>query len=123
FADGYAGEAAKLLSPRREDYKIVVSAGTSVAARVVHEGKGVPNVRIAVVQTYRQPDGLFIKAVERISDEQGKLTFDSLPASQEYAIFTVVGAGPQNLVLTTKKFLAYGNRKERDLGDLKLTRP
>ena len=123
FADGYAGEAAKLLSPRKEPHKIVVPTGTRVVTRVVHEGKGVPGVRIAVVQTYRSPEGFFIKAVERVSDEQGKLTFDCLPASQEYAIFTVVGAGPQDLVLTTKKFLAHGNGQERDLGDLKLTRP
>jgi len=122
-ADGYAGEAAKLLRPRSEAHKIVVPSGTRVVARVVHDGKGVPSVRIAVVQTFRSPEGFFIKAVEQVSDEQGKLTFHCLPASQEYAIFTVVGAGPQKLVLTTKKFLAHGNGQERDLGDLKLTRP
>jgi hypothetical protein len=122
-ADGYAGTLAKLLTPGEQMHHIVVPAGTRVVARVVHDGMGVSGVRIAVAQTNRSGGGLFIQAIERVSDDQGRLTFDCLPASEEYAIFTVLGAGPQSLVLTTKKFKARGNREDRDLGDLQLTKP
>jgi hypothetical protein len=66
----------------------------------------------------RQAGRHFIKAVGAVTGADGAFAFDHLPADEDYAIFTLVGEGPQPLVLTTKRFKAPGDRQARDLGDL-----
>lgn len=70
------------------------------------------------MQLNRSSQGHFIRAVGDTTDDEGKFTFSNLPADQGYVIFTVVGDGPRESVLTTKRFLALGNGAERDLGAL-----
>lgn len=123
IADGFAGVRAELLAPGDKPHRILVPSGTRVTGRLVLEGKPAEGIRIAVVQLDRSGTSHFIKAVGTTSDADGRFAFDSLPASEGYAIFTLVGEGAQEHVLTTKKFKALGNRQERNLGELALTAP
>jgi hypothetical protein len=117
-AYGYAGVFLPLLRPGLERQRFVVPAGTRVTARVVHAGQRVAGLRVAVAQADRAAGRHFIKAVGGITDGDGNVAFDHLPANEQYVIFTQVGKEPQELVFSTKKFKAYGNREERKLGDL-----
>jgi hypothetical protein len=80
-------------------------------------------LRLAVVQMDRGFGTHFIKAVGAVTDKDGKFAMARLPAGQSYAIFTVVEGEPQKFVITTKKFKAFADRKERDLGDLAVIAP
>jgi uncharacterized GH25 family protein len=120
---GYSGARAAELKPGLDVHRITVPAGTRVTGRLVHDGKPAEGIRIAVVQIDRRVQHHFIKAVGAVTDAAGRFDFDHLPANEDYAIFTVVGDGPQKLVLTTKRFKARPDREARDLGDLALTRP
>jgi hypothetical protein len=119
-AHDFAGTSLTLVEPKAEVQRIVVPAGTRVTGRVVHAGKAVPGEKLAVVQMEREMGHHFIKAVAAESDAESRFVFDHLPASEEYAIFTIVGSEPQKLVFTAKRFKARADRQERDLGDLEL---
>jgi hypothetical protein len=120
FAPGHAGTKAPLVKPGTDRHRIVVPAGTRVTGRLVQAGKPIKGLRVAVVQLERNAEHHFIKAVGAVSDADGKFAFDYLPANEDYAIFTLLGEGPQKLVLTTKRFKAHGDRAERHLGDLEV---
>jgi hypothetical protein len=115
---GYAGARAADLKPGSERQRIVVPAGARVRGRLVYSGRPMPGLRVAVVQMDRRSDHHFIKAVGDMTDAAGRFSCDHLPANEDYAVFTLVGEGPQALVLTTKRFRAPGDHQERDLGDL-----
>jgi hypothetical protein len=123
IAQGYSGASLALLKPGPQRHRIVVPAGTRVTGRLVQDGKPVSGLRIAVVQLERAAGHHFIKAVGAVTDKDGKFVFDHLPASEDYAIFTVVEEGPQKLVLTTKRFKAVEDRQERNVGDLAVVAP
>jgi hypothetical protein len=122
-ADGYAGTVVNLLRPGQEPKRIEIPFGARVTGRLVRHGMPVPDARVAVVQLDRSAGRHFIQAVGATSDADGRFVMENLPAAQDYAIFSVVGEGPQMLVLTTKKFRMPGNRESRDLGDLELITP
>jgi hypothetical protein len=112
-----------LLKPGRDRQRIVVPAGTRVTGRLLRSGQPspgtpMPGLRIAIVQTERDAGRHFIRAVGAVTDAAGKFAFDHLPANEDYAIFTLIGEGPQKFVIPTKRFKAKGDRQERDLGDL-----
>lgn len=119
-AQGFAGTLARLLKPGPERHRIVVPSGARVTGKLSHDGKPVPDCRIAVVQEERGGEGHFIKAVAAVTADDGTFLFERLPASQSYVIFTIAGAGPQRLVLTTQRFLVPADRETRDLGELPL---
>ena len=123
MADGYAGTAVELLSAGAKPHRIEVPTGTRVVGRLLLAGVPIAGIRIAVVQMKRNAGDHFIKAVTATTDLDGTFRFDYLPADQDYAIYSIVGEGPQALVLTTKKFKAYASGKERNLGDLELIEP
>src|SRR5262245_55338246 len=117
-AQGYSGAQVADVKPGPDRRAISVPSGTRLTGRLVNDGRPVPGLRVAVVQTDRGVGHLFIKAVGAVTDADGRFAMDRLPANDEYAIFTLVGAGPQPFVITTKKFKAHGDRQSRDLGDL-----
>jgi hypothetical protein len=117
-ADGLAGTSLALLAPGSHEHRIVVPPGTRVTGRLVRAGSPLPNVRVSVVQLERTAGHHFIKAVGDVTDSDGKFIFDYLPAKERYAIFSVVGEGPQEFVLTTKLFTAAADGQQRDLGAL-----
>lgn len=123
FAQGFAGMSVRLLKPGIEEERLVVPAGARVTGRLVHDGKPMAGLRVAVVQMDRGYGTHFVKAVGAVTDKNGKFEMARLPASQSYAIFTVVEEGPQKFVITTKKFKAFADREERDLGDLAVIAP
>jgi uncharacterized GH25 family protein len=122
-AHGTAGALLMGQKPGLPSYRIVIPAGTRVEARLVHKGQPVVGARIAVVQMNRFTGRHFIKAVGAVSDEQGKVVFERLPADEEYAIYSLTEGAPQVLVLKTKRFTAKGNGQSRNLGDLELIAP
>jgi hypothetical protein len=122
-AHGYAGATVARLKPGPDWHRIVVPAGSRVTGRLVAGGEPVAGVSVAVVQVQRGAWHHFIKAVGAVTDASGRFDFNYLPANEDYAIFTLVGGGPQKLVLTTKRFKVRGDRQSRDLGDLALTTP
>jgi hypothetical protein len=137
-ADGTAGASFELMKPGEREYRLAVPAGTKVTGQLVHAGQPVSGIKIAVVQFDRsvgeRPEGaaadgnrpasrLFIGAVGDTTDAEGRFVFEYLPADEDYVIFTLVGEGPQPLVITTKKFRAPASRKERDLGSLSVIAP
>jgi hypothetical protein len=117
-AQGYAGASVALVKPGPEWRQLTIPAGTRVTGRLVRDGRPATGLRLAVVQMERTAGHHFIKAVGAVTDADGKFAFDRLPANEDYAIYTLVGAGPQEFVITTKKFKAHGDRQARDLGDL-----
>ena len=117
-ADGHAGASVALLTAGEQEHRITVPTGTRVRGKIVHGGKPVVGATVAVVQTERAMDHHFIKAVTDTSDRNGSFTFSYLPANEEYVIYSIVGEGTQNYVMTTKRFKAKGNHQERDLGSL-----
>lgn len=125
-ADELAG-ATLTLKPA-EASRIVVPVGTTVTGRLVHDGRPQANRQIAIVQTNRRSGTHFIKAVQAVTDREGRFAFQALPASQQYCLFTPVGSGNgeidlkgDELVLSTKTFEARGDGEKRDLGTLELT--
>jgi hypothetical protein len=119
-AYGYAGATVALLKPGPDRQRLVVPAGTRVTGRLVRAGQPMAGLRVAVVQLERSVGHHFIKAVGAVTGADGTFAFDHLPADEVYAIFTLVGEGPQKFVLTTKRFKAPGDRQARDLGDLQV---
>jgi hypothetical protein len=119
-AQGYTGALYRDLKPGLQRQRLTVSEGTHLTGRHVRAGQPVSGSRVAVVQTEQRASPYFIKAVGAVTDQDGKFTFDHLPAGEQYVVLTPVGEGPQKLVLTTKRFKTYGDRKERDLGDLEV---
>ena len=122
-AQEFAGAQVLLLKPGPDEHRVMVPAGTRVTGRLVHDGKPMAGLRVAVVQMDRGAGRHFIKAVGAVTDKDGKFAMTRLPANEDYAIFTVAEEGPQKFVITTKKFKAIADRKERDLGDLAVVRP
>lgn len=120
---GYAGRLVQSLKAGSDRHKIVIPSGTRVTGRLVHSEQSTAGLRIAVVQIERGAMHHFIKAVGATTDPTGRFTFEHLPADESYAIFTLVGEGPQRLVLKTKRFQALGDGQERDLGDLEVGSP
>lgn len=119
-ADGYAGASKSQLEPGTELHRLVIPAGTGVTGRLLRDGQPAAGVRVAVVQMNRSAGHHFIKAVGDITGRDGRYRFDYLPANQQYAIFTLVGEGPQELVLKTRKFNVHADRATRELPDLEL---
>ena len=126
-ADGYAGISKELLQPGSELHEIIVPAGTTVTGKIVHGGKPQPGVSIAVVQTDRGGRNHFIKSVLSVADHEGRFEFRSLPASQQYAIFSPVGgtdpsvdSAEQKRILSTKTFQCRADNETRDLVLLEL---
>jgi hypothetical protein len=122
-ADGTAGADFELLAPGTSEHRLSVPTGTKVSGKLINPGGPVAGVRIAVVQMDRSAGRHFIKAVGDTTDAEGRFVFDYLPADEDYAIFALVGEGPQPQVITTKKFRAAAGRKERDLGSLSVIAP
>ncbi len=118
LADGTAGASFDLLSPGEQPHRLSVPAGTEVTGTLTLAGKPLAGVRLAVVQMDRSAESHFIKAVGDTTDGEGKFVFRYLPADQDYVIFSVVGEGPQEFVVTTKKFKVHGHGQSRDLGPL-----
>jgi hypothetical protein len=117
-ARGYAGTSETLLKPGPEEHRIVVPAGTRVTGRLVHDGRPVAGLRVALVQMERSAGHHFVEPAGTTSDAAGRFEFDHLPANQDYCLFTLVGDGSQKLALPTKRFLAHADRQTRDLKDL-----
>ena len=65
-------------------------------------------VEIAVVQTNRSAGRHFIKSVLAVTDPEGRFQFGTLPANEQYAIFSPVGgvvsSSANDLILYTKTF-------------------
>lgn len=120
---GYAGRIAPSLKAGSERHKIVIPSGTRVTGRLVHPLQSTAGLRVAVVQIERGARHHFIKAVGAVTDPAGRFEFEHLPADESFAIFTLVGEGPQRLVLKTKRFQALGDGQERDLGELEVGSP
>jgi hypothetical protein len=118
-ADGHAGATAQLLAPGGEEHRVVVPTGTRVRGRIEYLGQPVAGLGVAVVQLRRDTDNHFIAAVHATTDVLGEFVFEYLPPDQPYAIFTTISDNKTGIVITTKKFNAYGNHKERDLGKLR----
>jgi hypothetical protein len=118
FVDGRAGALRQGLAPGFVEHEIEIPAGTRVTGRLLRDGQPLAGVRLAVVQEDRSSDHHFIKAVGDTTNADGRFAFDHLPADESYVIFSVVGEGPQRQVVTTKRFKAFANGRERDLGDL-----
>lgn len=119
-ANGFAGTLLMEQPPGPGPHKVVLPSGTRVEARLVRQGKPVVGARIAVVQMERSAGHHFIKAVGAVSDQQGKVVFEHLPASEEYVIFTMAEGAAQPFVLKTRRFTAKADDQSRDLGDLEL---
>ena len=117
-ADGHAGAQAALLPPGNEEHKIIVPVGTKVTGRIEHNAAPVAGLGVAVVQMERTAGTHFIQAVHATTNALGEFVFEYLPPDQQYAIFTPIPGNDSGLVLSTKKFKAYGNHKVRDLGAL-----
>jgi hypothetical protein len=115
-ADGYAGTSMALLAPGADEHRVVVPRGTRVTGRLACKDKLLAGVRVAVVQEERNAGHHFIKAVADVTNRDGQFVLDYLPANESYVSFSVVGEGPQEFVLTTKRFKATGDGEERDLG-------
>lgn len=127
LADEMAGSQTQLLKPGKEVHRIVVPEGARVTGKLVRDGKPQPGMGVAVVQTNRSTDVLFIKAVSAVTDEQGNFHFWALPADQEYAIFSPVGQSDGEAhsdtrpIVTTKKFRVPEDGKTRELGSIEMT--
>lgn len=117
-ADGHAGFSMALLAPGANEHRVVVPRGARVTGRLACEGKLLAGVRVAVVQEERTAGHHFIKAVGDVTNRDGKFVFDYLPANESCVVFSVVGEGPQEFVLTTKRFKVPDDGQERDLGEL-----
>ncbi len=121
-ADGYAGAFVESVSPNVPEHELKVPRGTTVSGRLLHDGTPLVGSRVSVVQVDRGSGRLFIKAVGATSDAEGRFVFNYLPANEQYALFSVVGEGPQEFVVATTQFTVLGNDQERDLGDVPATR-
>ena len=118
IADGYAGTQTEFLTPGANEHRIIIPLGTRVTGRLARLGTPLAGVRLAVVQTKRSMPHYFIKAVAATTDSEGRFAFDSLPADEDYAVFSLVAEGPQEFVITTKRFRASFDGQERNLGTL-----
>ena len=120
-ADGYAGTKTELIDAGTSGEPIAVPVGATVVGTLTVAGRPAVGQQIAVVQTDRGATSHFIKAVAATSDAQGRFSFENLPASQEYVVFSPVGAASaSDLVTTTKRFRVPESGAERDLGELTL---
>jgi hypothetical protein len=108
--------------------EIEVHEGASVTGRVVRNGKPVPGLSIAVVQSDRSSstERIFLAAVGAVTDEEGKFTFRHLPPSEQYCIYSVVGDARRTEsphILSAKLFGVPGHGETRDLGALEAEEP
>jgi uncharacterized GH25 family protein len=117
-ADGYAGADVVLLKTGAEVKQLVIPRGTQVVGQLSHDGQPLANQLVAVAQIDRGMGHHFIKAVQAVTDSEGRFSFNHLPAAEAYAIFSPVGPGPMPMVLTTKRFTALADEQMRDLGTL-----
>lgn len=124
---GFCGERLLLLEPGSDPVQIDVRTGASVVGKLVHAGKPVPGMSIAVVQLERgTSDEIFIAAVGDVTDERGRFEFRYLPLDQRYCIYSVAGEAKRSdspYILTTKTFSVPASGKRRDLGSLEVALP
>lgn len=124
---GFCGEQLELVEPGGEPLQIDVRGGANVVGRLVHAGKPVAGMSIAVVQLNRSVnDGIFIAAVGDVTDEEGKFQFRHLPPDQRYCIYSMAGEAKQSdnsYILTTKTFTVPATGETRDLGSLEVASP
>jgi uncharacterized GH25 family protein len=120
-ATGYAGTDARLLTPGPREHRITVPSGTSVRGQIVHKGRPLEGIHVAVVQADRGAGNHFIKAVAAVTGRDGTFQISALPADQDYVVFSAIGGrtGPE-LVLTTKQFGAKLDGEVRDIGPLEV---
>jgi hypothetical protein len=117
-AEGYAGADVGSLKAGAEVKQIIIPRGAQVVGQLSHSGKPLANQLVAVAQIDRGVGHHFIKAVQAVTDSEGRFSFNHLPAAEAYAIFSAVGSGPLPMVLTTKRFTALADEQLRDLGML-----
>jgi hypothetical protein len=126
-ADGYCSVQSDLVPPGPQLLPIQMDQGATVRGKLVHGGKPVSNMSIAVVQINRGPqDGIFIAAMGDVTRDDGSFEFKCLPPNQQYVLYSVVGDARRTenaYVLTTKKFMAPSSGKTRDLGTHSVTSP
>ena len=125
--DGMCGEQLALLEPGREPLAIEARTGATVVGRLVSDGNPVAGMSVAVVQLGRSTDdGIFIKAVGAVTDEQGRFEFRHLPPDQRYCIYSTVGEAKQTespYILVTKTFAVPATGETRDVGSLEVAEP
>ena len=127
FADGYCAVQSDLLQPGPKSTEITMDEGATVTGRLASAGHPVANMSIAIVQVDRSTqNGIFIAAVNSVTDKDGAFEFKNLPPNQKYAIFSVVGEARRtttDLILTTKTFTVPASGQSRDLGKLSVSKP
>lgn len=118
LADGYAGTQVALVKPGPDEHRIIVPIGASITGTIAFAAKPVAGLRIAVVQETRTTGTHFIKAVEAVTDAEGRFAFAHLPANQPYVIYTPVMGNVSGFVLSVKRFGVPDDGASRDLGTL-----
>ena len=123
-ADGYSGCFVPLLRPGAEEQEIMVPVGARVTGYLMNERKPLSGAKVGVVQTeQRNGQGHFIKCVMAVTEKNGFFEIDHLPPNQPYVIYSIIGEGPQEHVITTKKFTAPASRELKYLDELQVIQP
>lgn len=124
---GFCGLQVILLEPGAASVDLEVKEGARVTGHLVHRGRPVANMTIAVVQMNRSAgDGIFIAAVSAVTDSEGAFEFRNLPPDQQYCIYSVVGDANRTAsdhILTVKKFKVPESGMTRDVGSLEVSDP
>lgn len=103
-----------------------VDRGARVTGRVMRSGQPVAGLSLAVVQTERNAwNGIFVRAIGDVTNDEGRFDFRYLPPGQKYCIYSVAGntkRADSGVILTTKTFMATAE-EARDLGMLEAAEP
>lgn len=117
-ADGHSGTKSELLAPGAH-HRIQVPVGAEVSARLVHKGRPMSGLRVAVVQTDRSARHHFIKSVTDVTDTHGHCRFQYLPPDEAYVIYSLLGgSAAARFAISSKEFHAPKDGSELDLGDI-----
>lgn len=102
-ARGLAPQIVEKLKPKEEPREIRMDAGTTIAGRVVKDGKPVPRVQVGLVQENRQA-GQFFGDESIACDDEGRFVFYNVRGDQPYFIYGMMdslkseGAMPARLI-------------------------
>jgi RNA polymerase sigma-70 factor (ECF subfamily) len=119
FAPGLAAKMFRVEPTGKLDRPLQLGRGVVVTGRVLHRGKGAPDIALGPVQVQRGMDH-FIEVLKAKTDREGRFRFDHVFAGDEFWVYATVASLQDRGAIPSRKLRTGADGTEVNLGDLEV---